>query len=102
TRRDEEVLPFVAGVRRNYIIRGICGIAANASIKVCMFYLLCTTCLDCSHGVRRNYIFPQALLAFIVEHEYLFTATEYTNLLKVQVPGREIHPDAQDRVSEIL
>ncbi|KAG6578807.1 Exocyst complex component SEC8, partial [Cucurbita argyrosperma subsp. sororia] len=44
----------------------------------------------------------EALLAFIMEHEHLFTAAEYTNLLKVQVPGREIPPDAQDRVSEIL
>ncbi|XWS66207.1 hypothetical protein CRYUN_Cryun05aG0180000 [Craigia yunnanensis] len=44
----------------------------------------------------------EALLAFITEHEHLFTAAEYVNLLKVQVPGREIPPDAQDRVSEIL
>ncbi|XP_021628705.1 exocyst complex component SEC8 isoform X3 [Manihot esculenta] len=33
TRRDEEIAPFVAGVKRNYIFGGICGIAANASIK---------------------------------------------------------------------
>ncbi|XVE68804.1 hypothetical protein DITRI_Ditri09bG0099700 [Diplodiscus trichospermus] len=44
----------------------------------------------------------EALLAFITEHEHLFTTSEYVNLLKVQVPGREIPPDAQDRVSEIL
>ncbi|RXI07512.1 hypothetical protein DVH24_005285 [Malus domestica] len=44
----------------------------------------------------------EALLAFITEHEHLFTTTEYANLLKVQVPGREIPADAQDRVSEIL
>lgn len=34
TRRDEEMAPFVAGVKRNYIFGGIYGIAANASIKV--------------------------------------------------------------------
>ncbi|KAL6131231.1 hypothetical protein ACLB2K_069607 [Fragaria x ananassa] len=44
----------------------------------------------------------EALLAFITEHEHLFTAAEYANLIKVQVPGREIPADAKDRVSEIL
>ncbi|XP_019426689.1 PREDICTED: exocyst complex component SEC8-like isoform X1 [Lupinus angustifolius] len=44
----------------------------------------------------------EALLAFITEHMHLFTIAEYANLLSVQVPGREIPPDAQDRVSEIL
>ncbi|KNA21328.1 hypothetical protein SOVF_044280 isoform A [Spinacia oleracea] len=44
----------------------------------------------------------EALLAFITEHENLFTPEEYTNLLKIQVPGRDIPADAQDRVSEIL
>ena len=36
TRRDEEMAPFVAEVKRNYIFGGIYGIAANASIKVSM------------------------------------------------------------------
>lgn len=44
----------------------------------------------------------EALLAFIAEHGQLFTAAEYSNLLKVQVPGRDIPADAWDRVSEIL
>ncbi|XP_068331087.1 exocyst complex component SEC8-like [Pyrus communis] len=44
----------------------------------------------------------EALLAFITEHEHLFTTTEYANLLKVQVPGREIPADALDRASQIL
>ncbi|KAG6734378.1 hypothetical protein I3842_01G270300 [Carya illinoinensis] len=44
----------------------------------------------------------EALLAFIVEHENIFTDAEYMTLLKVQVPGRDIPADAQDRVSEIL
>ncbi|KAH9703959.1 exocyst complex component SEC8 [Citrus sinensis] len=33
TRRDEEMAPFIAEEKRNYIFGGICGIAANASIK---------------------------------------------------------------------
>ncbi|OIV89564.1 hypothetical protein TanjilG_19241 [Lupinus angustifolius] len=44
----------------------------------------------------------EALLAFITEHMHLFSPAEYANLLNVQVPGREIPLDAQDRVSEIL
>ncbi|XP_074263110.1 exocyst complex component SEC8-like [Silene latifolia] len=44
----------------------------------------------------------EALLAFITEHEDLFTPEEYANLLKVQVPGRDIPADALDRISEIL
>ncbi|RZC77014.1 hypothetical protein C5167_001468 [Papaver somniferum] len=44
----------------------------------------------------------EALLAFIAEHEYLFTAAEYSSLLKVKVPGREIPTDAEERASEIL
>ncbi|XP_027111493.2 exocyst complex component SEC8 [Coffea arabica] len=44
----------------------------------------------------------EAMLAFITEHEHLFTAAEYANLLNVQVPGRDIPFDARDRVSEIL
>ncbi|XP_021756476.1 exocyst complex component SEC8-like [Chenopodium quinoa] len=44
----------------------------------------------------------EALLAFITEHENLFTPEEYSNLLKIEVPGREIPAGAQDRVSDIL
>lgn len=44
----------------------------------------------------------EALLAFITEHVHLFTAAEYANLLNIQVPGRDIPPDALDRVTEIL
>ncbi|KAG0452161.1 hypothetical protein HPP92_025839 [Vanilla planifolia] len=44
----------------------------------------------------------EALLAFITDHEYLFTPKEYSNLVKIKVPGREIPVDAQQRVSEIL
>ncbi|KAK9090200.1 hypothetical protein Sjap_023377 [Stephania japonica] len=44
----------------------------------------------------------QALVAFITEHEYLFTAAEYSNLLKLKVPGRDISDDAGECVSDIL
>lgn len=33
-RRDEEMGPFVSGVKRSYIFGGICSVAANVSIKV--------------------------------------------------------------------
>lgn len=133
TRRDEEMAPFVAGVKRNYIFGGICSIAANASIKaladmksinlfgvqqICRNSIALEQALAAipsinSEGVQqrldhvRTYYellnMPfEALLAFITEHEHLFTTSEYANLLKVQVPGRDIPADAQDRVSEIL
>lgn len=41
TRRDEEMTPFVADVKRNYIFGGICPIAANLSIKVCLYSNFC-------------------------------------------------------------
>ncbi|KAJ0249506.1 Exocyst complex component SEC8 [Hirschfeldia incana] len=44
----------------------------------------------------------EALLAFIAEHDQMFTPTEYSILLKVNVPGRDTPPDAQHRLSEIL
>ncbi|KAI3809213.1 hypothetical protein L1987_25183 [Smallanthus sonchifolius] len=44
----------------------------------------------------------EALLAFITEHDRLFTAIEYYNLLKVQVPGREVPDDAKARMADIL
>nr|VDD46888.1 unnamed protein product [Brassica oleracea] len=44
----------------------------------------------------------EALLAFIAEHDQMFTPTEYSNLLKVNVPGRDTPSDAQIRLSEIL
>ncbi|KAK0592967.1 hypothetical protein LWI29_028348 [Acer saccharum] len=133
TRRDEEMAPFVAAVKRNYIFGGICSIAANASIKVlgdmksinlfgvqqiCRNSIALEQALAAIPSIEsesvqqrldrvRTYYellnLPfEALLAFITEHDYLFTPAEYVNLLKVQVPGREIPPDAQDRVSEIL
>ncbi|KAL8143200.1 hypothetical protein V2J09_016232, partial [Rumex salicifolius] len=44
----------------------------------------------------------EGLLAFITEHENLFSDNEYCNLLSVQIPGREIPADAQNRISDML
>ncbi|KAL5566262.1 hypothetical protein UlMin_029426 [Ulmus minor] len=132
-RRDEEMAPFVAGVKRNYIFGGICSIASNASIKaladmkainlfgvqqICRNSIALEQALAAIPSINseavqqrldrvRTYYellnMPfEALLAFITEHEHLFSSAEYANLLKVQVPGREIPADAQARVSEIL
>lgn len=133
TRRDEEMAPFVAGIKRNYIFGGICTIAANASIKaladmksinlfgvqqICRNSIALEQALAAIPSIEseavqqrldrvRTYYellnMPfEALLAFITEHSHLFTTSEYANLLKVKVPGREIPPDAQDRVLDIL
>ncbi|XP_057426199.1 exocyst complex component SEC8 [Lotus japonicus] len=133
TRRDEEMAPFISNSKRNYIYGGICGVAANASIKaladmksinlfgvqqICRNSIALEQALAAipsidSEAVQqrldrvRTYYellnMPfEALVAFITEHVHLFTAIEYANLLNVQVPGREIPPDGQDRVSEIL
>ncbi|KAL8551596.1 hypothetical protein ACS0TY_000616 [Phlomoides rotata] len=133
TRRDEEMTPFVADVKRNYIFGGICPIASNLSIKalaemksinlfgvqqICRNSIALEQALAAISSIDsedvqmrldrvRTYYellnMPfEALLAFIQEHENLFTPAEYGKLLKVQVPGREIPDDAQDRVTEIL
>ncbi|KAL8151483.1 hypothetical protein V2J09_021291, partial [Rumex salicifolius] len=44
----------------------------------------------------------EALVAFITEHKHLFTFKEYSSLLDVQVPGRDIPPDAQIRLSTVV
>ncbi|KAL0322044.1 UNVERIFIED_CONTAM: Exocyst complex component SEC8 [Sesamum calycinum] len=133
TRRDEEMTPYVADVKRSYIFGGICGIAANLSLKalaemnsinlfgvqqICRNSIALEQALAAISSIDsedvqmrldrvRTYYellnMPfEALLAFISEHGHLFTAEEYTNLLEIQVPGREIPADAQNRVAEIL
>ncbi|XP_010558146.1 PREDICTED: exocyst complex component SEC8 isoform X2 [Tarenaya hassleriana] len=133
TRRDEEMAPFISGEKRNYVFGGICGIAANASIKaladmrsINLFGVqqICRNSIALEQALAaipfidgeavqqrldlvRTYFellnMPfEALIAFVVEHDQMFTATEYSNLLKVNVPGRETPPDAQARLSEIL
>ncbi|KAK9742708.1 hypothetical protein RND81_03G192600 [Saponaria officinalis] len=133
TRRDEAIAPFVSKIKQNYIFGGICGVAANASIKaladmksinlfgvqqICRNSIALEQALAAipsvdSEAVQlrldrvRTYFellnMPfEALLAFITEHENLFTPEEYANLLKIQVPGRDIPADALDRISEIL
>ncbi|XP_043704593.1 exocyst complex component SEC8-like [Telopea speciosissima] len=133
TRRDEEMAPFVAEVKRNYIFGGICGSAANASIKaladmksinlfgvqqICRNSIALEQALAAIPSIDSESIqlrldrvrtyyellnMPfEALLAFITEHEHLFTAAEYSSLIKVKVPGKEIPADAEERLSEIL
>ncbi|XP_012456578.1 exocyst complex component SEC8 isoform X1 [Gossypium raimondii] len=133
TCRDEEIAPFVSGVKRNYIFGGICGTAANASIKALADFksinlfgvqqicrnsialeqtLAAIPSIDSEAAqqklehVRTYYellnMTSEALLTFVTEHEHLFTPSEYINLLKVQIPGREVPLDAQDRMKEIL
>ncbi|CAH2054211.1 unnamed protein product [Thlaspi arvense] len=133
TRRDEGMAPFISGEKRNYVFGGICGIAANASIKaladmrsINLFGVqqICRNTIALEQAMAaipyidgetvqqnldrvRTYFellnMPfEALLAFIAEHDQMFTPTEYSNLLKVNVPGRETPPDAQSRLSEIL
>lgn len=133
SRRDEELAPFLAGIKRSYVLGGICSIAANASIKalaemksinpfgvhqICRNSIALEQALSAipsidSEAVQsrldhvRTYYellnMPfEALLAFITEHKRSFKATEYVNLLKVSVPGRDIPADAQARVNEIL
>ncbi|XP_022861601.1 exocyst complex component SEC8-like isoform X2 [Olea europaea var. sylvestris] len=133
TRRDEEMAPFVAGEKRNYIFGGICSIAANAFMKalvdiksinlfgvqqICRNSIALEQALAAISSIDNEAIqlrldrvrtyyellnMPfEALLAFIAEHKHLFTSAEYTNLLKVQVPGREIPSDSEDRLAEVL
>ncbi|GMI86982.1 SUBUNIT OF EXOCYST COMPLEX 8, subunit of exocyst complex 8 [Hibiscus trionum] len=133
TRRDEEIAPFIAGAKRNYIFGGICSIAANASIKALVdiksinlfgVQQICRNSIALEQSlaaipsidgeaiqqklehVRSYYELLnmkfEALLAFVTEHEHLFTPGEYINLLKVHIPGREIPPDALDQMKEIL
>ncbi|KAK7391396.1 hypothetical protein VNO78_19812 [Psophocarpus tetragonolobus] len=133
TRRDEEMAPFISNAKRNYIFGGICGVAANASVKaladmksinlfgvqqICRNAIALEQALAAIPSINseavqqkldqvRTYYellnMPfEALVAFITEHIHLFTPAEYAKLLNVQVPGREIPPDARDRVSEIL
>ncbi|KAJ6986821.1 exocyst complex component SEC8-like isoform X2 [Populus alba x Populus x berolinensis] len=116
TRRDEEMAPFVAGVKQNYIFGGICSIATSASIKaladmksinlfgvqqICRNSIALEQALAAIPSIDSEAVqqrLDHALLAFITEHEGLFTAAEYINLLKVNVSGRETPPDAQDRI----
>ncbi|KAG2318091.1 hypothetical protein Bca52824_021213 [Brassica carinata] len=133
TRRDEGMAPFISGEKRNYVFGGICGIAANASIKaladmrsINLFGVqqICRNTIALEQAMAaipyidgesvqqnldrvRTYFellnMPfEALLSFIAEHDQMFTPTEYSNLLKVNVPGRDTPSDAQSRLSEIL
>ncbi|BBG97787.1 subunit of exocyst complex 8 [Prunus dulcis] len=120
TRRDEEMAPFVAGVKRNYIFGGICSIAANASIKA-LADMKSINLFGVQQICRNSIALEQSLAAIPsinsegvqqrLDHVRTYyellnmpfeASHRYANLLKVQVPGRDIPADAQDRVSEIL
>ncbi|KAH9768518.1 exocyst complex component SEC8 [Citrus sinensis] len=75
TRRDEEMAPFIAEEKRNYIFGGICGIAANASIKA-LADMKNINLFGVQQICRNSIALEQALLAFVTEHENLFTTTE--------------------------
>ncbi|GAB2234409.1 hypothetical protein Drorol1_Dr00003661 [Drosera rotundifolia] len=133
TRRDEEIAPFVAGIKRSYIIGGICGVAATTTLKaladmksINLFGVqqICRDSIALEQAIAavpsidseavqlrldrvRTYYellnLPfEALLAFITDHKNMFTAEEYGILLKVHVPGRDIPPDAQERMLDII
>eukprot|EP00252_Welwitschia_mirabilis_P017692 TRINITY_DN3918_c0_g1_i1.p1 TRINITY_DN3918_c0_g1~~TRINITY_DN3918_c0_g1_i1.p1 ORF type:complete len:1073 (-),score=266.71 TRINITY_DN3918_c0_g1_i1:331-3549(-) len=44
----------------------------------------------------------EALLAFVTEHNSLFTFSEYSTLLKANIPGRDIPVDGIQKIGEVL
>ncbi|KAL0317342.1 UNVERIFIED_CONTAM: Exocyst complex component SEC8 [Sesamum angustifolium] len=116
TRRDEEMTPYVADVKRSYIFGGICGIAANLSLKA-LAEMNSINLFGVQQICRNSIALEQALAAISsidsedvqmrldrvrTYYELLTCLLRYTNLLEIQVPGREIPADAQNRVAEIL
>ncbi|KAJ4821497.1 Exocyst complex component Sec8-like [Rhynchospora pubera] len=125
TCRDEEMVPFISELKRNYIFGGISSVAANALIKA-LAEIRSINLLGVQQICRNSIALEQALAAipsmdseaiqqrldrvrtyyellnlpfealhaYMSEHEYLFSSKEYTTLLKVNVPGREIPRDA--------
>ncbi|XP_031117982.1 exocyst complex component SEC8-like isoform X2 [Ipomoea triloba] len=133
TRRDEGMLPFIAGPKRNYIFGSICIVAANSFIKalndiksinlfgvqqICRNSIALEQALAAIPSIDSEVVkssfervrtyyellnMPfEALIVFVIENEPIFTNAEYYTLLKVQVPGREIPVDAEQRLAEIL
>eukprot|EP00249_Psilotum_nudum_P022594 c28576_g1_i2 orf=370-3636(+) len=132
TRMDEEMTPYISPLKRNYIFGGICGVAATSFIKalhdmssVNLFGVrqICRNCIALEQALAavssNNEIVCQrldrvrtfyellnlpfeALIAFVAEHDDLFSFSEYSSLLKVDVPDRDVPPDAVQRVGKIL
>ncbi|GAY54530.1 hypothetical protein CUMW_157370 [Citrus unshiu] len=105
TRRDEEMAPFIAEEKRNYIFGGICGIAANASIKA-LADMKNINLFGVQQICRNSIALEQALAAIpSIDSEAVRRRLDrvrtyyelYASLLKVNVPGREIPSDALDR-----
>nr|KJB73503.1 hypothetical protein B456_011G236100 [Gossypium raimondii] len=95
TCRDEEIAPFVSGVKRNYIFGGICGTAANASIKALADFKSIN--LFGVQQICRNSIALEQTLAAIPSID-----SEAAQQKLEHIPGREVPLDAQDRMKEIL
>ncbi|CAL9185668.1 unnamed protein product, partial [Musa hybrid cultivar] len=131
-RRDEEMAPFVADIKRNYIFGGISSIAANASIKA-LAEIKSINLLGVQQICRNSIALEQALAAIpsidseavqqrldrvrtyyellnlpfealyqTLNYHITFLFHRYSSLLKVNVPGREIPVDAEKRISEVL
>ncbi|KAL3692079.1 hypothetical protein R1sor_005730 [Riccia sorocarpa] len=131
-RRDEEIAPYLPPLKRGYIFGGICSIAAATFIKslnemtaVNMLGIrqICRNCTAVQQSLAslggsintlserldrvRTYYdllnLPfEALVAFIQEHPSMFSFSEYSSLLKVNIPGREIPMDAVQRIGKIV
>ncbi|BBN15064.1 exocyst complex component 4 [Marchantia polymorpha subsp. ruderalis] len=132
TRRDEEIAPYLPSLKRGYIFGGICSIAAATFIKslnemnaVNMLGIrqICRNCTAVQQSLAslggsvnsvierldrvRTYYdllnLPfEALVAFVQEHHSMFSFSEYSSLLKVHIPGREIPMDAVQRIGKIM
>ncbi|CAM6126948.1 unnamed protein product [Calypogeia fissa] len=132
TRRDEEIAPYIPTLKRGYVFGGICSIAAATFIKavndmrsVNMLGVrqICRNCTAVQQGlasiadnsyslgerierVRKYYELLnlpfEGLIAYVSEHDTLFSFSEYSSLLKVEVPGREIPSDAFQRIGKKL
>jgi exocyst complex component 4 len=49
-----------------------------------------------------TFLWLQALVAFVTEHDALFSFPEYSSLLKVSVSGRDIPNNAVQRLGRVL
>ncbi|KAL2621943.1 hypothetical protein R1flu_002148 [Riccia fluitans] len=131
-RRDEEIAPYLPPLKRGYIFGGICSITSATFVKslnemkaVNMLGIrqICRNCTAVQQSLAslggsiitvserldrvRTYYdllsLPfEALVAFIQEHPSMFSFSEYSSLLKVNIPGREIPVDAVQRIGKIV
>ncbi|MFS8012442.1 putative exocyst complex component Sec8/EXOC4 [Helianthus anomalus] len=99
TRRDEIIAPFIAPTKRNYVFGGISAVASHASIKA-LAEMKHINLFGVQQICRNTIALEQALSAIpSIDSD---VRTRYYNLLKVQVPGREVPEDAKARMADIL